>query len=903
MPLVLLALAVALILGSCFLTSASTSTGLGKAANDRLRARMIAETGLSVALSYVEKDVNWRSNRANGVWIPSQSFAGGTFTVSGEDGETINPDGTVAGDGSLTDDRSDPVVITSVGVYNGVRHLVRAVRYPPKASGITVNERVEVKGSSVFDSYNPDLGTYASSTPGTTALAKSNGALRTSYIKLRNNAKVNGNVYFGPGGSLARTVQQDTTAVVTGTIGPLPAAVVMPSVTEPAWPVMPTGITRAYSSGINVVSADLWLDRLDLTGTATLRALGNVNLYVSGPTTVTDDAKIEVGYPMAMGAAVSGTINLSGGPVDSYDSSKGPYGGTNVGSNAVLGTNSTAPAAITASAPVSGDAYSGVGSIPATSIVGTVTGTKTALTAPLTIPAPAPMPTNVPPSSGALSITNGYVLSTDMQVSSVSISGGSTLSVVGQRILRVNGDFSVSGGATIDIPSGASLSIYVSGTISISGNSSVYNTGTSPPRLIFYSTGSNPVTLSGSSSFYALIDAPNSAVSLGGGATFYGAIMSASLSTGGGAVIHNDRNPALVDTDPRMAATWSTGSKLTVYTNDAFVIQSRAKVNYGPKDTSICILNHLGPLPLQVKDTALVYARAVVPDMRMEVTGAAQWTGRIRARDLLVGGTAGVTASASGGAADPAISVDETVEIKDSAVLSASSGTGSALLSSNGATDYTIDVTDTASYQGDGYSSPGGTPANEIHKANTATFTGAKAALAQSVLVNALPLPPPRSVVSDHTIAGSATETITGDAYYASFVIRDDATLQVNGDARLILSADFRAAKNAKIVLSPGARLTVHCPGRIYFTGNVRVNPDGQPRCLTFNCPNAPEVEIRGTSKVTATLLAPLAQLRLSDTGELFGAFTGKRAKIDASAKFHCARNLTGPVNWLEQQQ
>jgi hypothetical protein len=901
MPLVLLALAVAIILGSCFLTSASTATGVAKASTDRLRARMIAETGLSVALASLEKDVNWRSNHPNGVWTADQSFAGGTFTVSGEDGETINADGTVAGDGSLTDDRSDPVVISSVGTYNGVRHLVRAVRYPPKASGVTVNERVEVKGTSVLDSYNPDFGTYSSSTAGTSAFAKSNGALRTSYIKLRNNAKVNGNVYFGPGGSLARTVQQDGTAVVTGTITSLPAAVVMPAVTEPAWPVAPTGATRAYSSGINVVNADLWLDRLDLTGTATLRALGNVNLYVSGPMTVTDDAKIEVGYPMAMGASVAGTISIGGNPMDSYDSSLGLYGGSNVGSNAVLGTNSTAAGAITATAAVKGDAYTGVGSIPATSIVGSVSGTKAALTTPPALPAPVAMPA-MAPSTGDVSYGSVTTsMTTDMHVNNFDMSGNAIVSIVGNRILRVDGNFTFSGNGQIDIPVGSSLSIYVAGAITISGTGSVSNTGKSPPRLTFYSTGSSPINLSGTADIYALFDAPSAPMTMGGNVNIYGAVMAKSLATSGSSAIHNDRNPAVADANPRMAVTWSTGSKLTVYTNDALAIQSRAKVNAGAKDTTICVLNHLAPLPLQVKDSAQVYARAVVPDARMEVTGAAQWTGRIRARDLLVGGTAAVTASASGGTADPAISVDETVAIKDSAVLSCTNGT--ALLSSNGATDYTIDVTDNANYQGDGYISPGGTAASEIRVANSAKFTGTKAALAQSVLVNALPLPPPRAIVSDHTVAGTITETITGDNYYGAFVVKDDAVLQVNGDARLILAGDFRACKNAKVVLNPGARLTVHCPTRVYFAGNVRVNQDGQPRRLTFNCPNTPEVEIRGTCKVTATLLAPLAELRLSDTGEFFGAFTGRRAKMDASAKFHCARNLTGPVNWLEQQQ
>ena len=86
-------------------------------------------------------------------------------------------------------------------------------------------------------------------------------------------------------------------------------------------------------------------------------------------------------------------------------------------------------------------------------------------------------------------------------------------------------------------------------------------------------------------------------------------------------------------------------------------------------------------------------------------TGAAQWSGRIRARDLLVGGTATVTASAAGGTTDPAIAVDETVELKDSAVVSSTNGAYT--LSSNGATEYTIDVTDTGAYNGTGYVAPG----------------------------------------------------------------------------------------------------------------------------------------------------------------------------------------------------
>src|SRR5688572_32352374 len=90
LPLVLMALAVAIILGMCFLTSASTSTTLASAADQRLRARMIAESGLAMTLTYIETDYNWRTDRANGEWITNQALDGGTFTVSGHDGDRVD---------------------------------------------------------------------------------------------------------------------------------------------------------------------------------------------------------------------------------------------------------------------------------------------------------------------------------------------------------------------------------------------------------------------------------------------------------------------------------------------------------------------------------------------------------------------------------------------------------------------------------------------------------------------------------------------------------------------------------------------------------------------------------------------------------------------------------------------
>src|SRR5688500_4924996 len=69
LALVLIALAVCIVLGAIFLTTAGTTSQIAHASDHRLRARLIAESGLAVARAYVDDDPNWRASRPNGVWI------------------------------------------------------------------------------------------------------------------------------------------------------------------------------------------------------------------------------------------------------------------------------------------------------------------------------------------------------------------------------------------------------------------------------------------------------------------------------------------------------------------------------------------------------------------------------------------------------------------------------------------------------------------------------------------------------------------------------------------------------------------------------------------------------------------------------------------------------------------
>jgi hypothetical protein len=99
----------------------------------------------------------------------------------------------------------------------------------------------------------------------------------------------------------------------------------------------------------------------------------------------------------------------------------------------------------------------------------------------------------------------------------VTVSGGSTLRFTGQVVINVTGKFVDSGG-------------------------SLQNTSLIPLNLQVSSsyTGSNGVTVSGSSATYMTIYAPGTDVQITGGGPFYGALVGKTLTISGGSSVHED---------------------------------------------------------------------------------------------------------------------------------------------------------------------------------------------------------------------------------------------------------------------------------------------------------------------------------------------------------------------------
>ncbi len=80
---------------------------------DRVQARELARSGIDYMLWRIETETSstWRTSLNNGNY-QNITMGTGTFSVTG-----VDPD-----DGNLTDDTTDPVVLTSVGIWGNARY-------------------------------------------------------------------------------------------------------------------------------------------------------------------------------------------------------------------------------------------------------------------------------------------------------------------------------------------------------------------------------------------------------------------------------------------------------------------------------------------------------------------------------------------------------------------------------------------------------------------------------------------------------------------------------------------------------------------------------------------------------------------------------------------------------------
>lgn len=236
--------------------------------------------------------------------------------------------------------------------------------------------------------------------------------------------------------------------------------------------------------------------------------------------------------------------------IDSYNSSYGPYGGTNIAQSGNIGTNSTSsvsPHAITlaSNAQIDGSVLVGPGGDTATAIDDssnvTITGSKGDLPEPKTFPE-VYGPTGLP-NMGSLTVgSGGATISSSGQYSSLSLSPGATLMITGDVQLYITGTLALRSNTSIEVAAGSSLEIYIDNKLDMHSNSSINNLTNDPTKCAVYGTSNYTGALSFSSNtdFYGALYAPEASVTLNSNADTYGCIIGKEVTIDSNGAVHYD---------------------------------------------------------------------------------------------------------------------------------------------------------------------------------------------------------------------------------------------------------------------------------------------------------------------------------------------------------------------------
>jgi hypothetical protein len=248
-------------------------------------------------------------------------------------------------------------------------------------------------------------------------------------------------------------------------------------------------------------------------------------------------------------------VNLSNlALTDSYNSQNGAYGGSNVGSDGDVGTNSTAAGAVTLgnNATVNGDAVIGTQGDPATGIVtghgATITGAQTADTDNKDMPS-VPAPTGLA-NCGNLSVAGTQTISASGQYNNITVANNAILNISVDCTLYITGTFTMSNNSQLRITNGARVRIYFGGNWSLNNNCQINNLSQDPTNLIMYGTDTftGSQTFSNNTATYAAMYFPNADITIYNNGAIYGSVIAKSVQLANNADIHFDE--ALLTVQP-----------------------------------------------------------------------------------------------------------------------------------------------------------------------------------------------------------------------------------------------------------------------------------------------------------------------------------------------------------------
>lgn len=134
---------------------------------DTAQARLCAEAGVDAVTQYITSNANWRT-RAQGTWLAAAPLGSGTTTV-----QVTDPF-----DGNLSDDATQPILITSRGMKGSATHILEVEATPRGAAVSSLSVALATQGQLHVNS--GEVLNVGSSTAATNTVLRNEGVIQGS---------------------------------------------------------------------------------------------------------------------------------------------------------------------------------------------------------------------------------------------------------------------------------------------------------------------------------------------------------------------------------------------------------------------------------------------------------------------------------------------------------------------------------------------------------------------------------------------------------------------------------------------------------------------------------------------------------------------------------------------------
>ena len=329
MLLVLFAVAMAMVLGLSFINAQATSTTVAQNSVKRMRARAIAESGIAMAINFLEANPNWRTEKATATWLADHSMGNGRLNIRSED----------RSDGDLADDPTDPVTLTVVSEFEGVSYRLHAVVTPrPKTNAdeifISTLGNIALRNGSTIDSFDSSIGPYGEDNIGSAAVVATN-THDSEGVLVGHGCQIRGDVciasvmststnttklspFIDASQTLSSVSLADTTNLtrvvngsVTGETNTLVEPIAAPDILVPTEVKgrKNTGDLR-YGAGNHTISSNIRCDDLQISGGSIVNIVGDVTILVERDC-VMSDAEIRLNPGARLTLFVMGWMKIN----------------------------------------------------------------------------------------------------------------------------------------------------------------------------------------------------------------------------------------------------------------------------------------------------------------------------------------------------------------------------------------------------------------------------------------------------------------------------------------------------------------------------------------------------------------------------------------------------------------